>query len=90
MSGKEDMRMLCDANIIFTAEKTWTGYSVCTDFTVKISKDTAFIFLDESNVCTIYPRNLSEEELKDELMDWISDFSEEMFADVARWIKANM
>lgn len=82
--------MLCNANIIFNAEKTWSGYALCTDFTVKISKDTVFIFLDQINVCTIYPSGLSEEEIKDELMDWISDFSEEMFADAAKWIKTQM
>ena len=79
-----------DTPVIFTAEKTWTGYALATDFTVKISKDTAYIFLDESNICAIYPKDLTEDELKDELMDWISDFSEEMFADAAKWIKSNM
>lgn len=62
---------------------------------IKISKETALIFIDGNNICSIYPKHLTEAEITEELKEqlneyfehWVIKPTEGKLRDAAKWIK---
>lgn len=78
---------------------TYNGETLIDDrIEIKISKETAFIFVDGINICSIYPKYFTETELADEIKEWINDYIEnwiykptdDAIIQAAKWVKSKI